>query len=80
MTETEWFEKWWAGLPKHNLTSQNKGSKAECRIEIKKLKPDDKLRDHIDWYTRERTYRYAKMKNTHKIDQRRPTFYMTECY
>ena len=62
-TVEEWFDRWWQDLPKHHFTSQNKGSKAECRKEVLKLAPDEELRDKIDWYTRELTLRTAKMKS-----------------
>ena len=64
MIDTEtWFEQWWRELPKRHFTSQNKGSKAECRREIEKLAPDEKLREHISWYTKELALRTAKMKS-----------------
>ena len=64
MTDTKtWFETWWKELPKHHFTSQNKGSRAECLREIEKLAPDEKLREHITWYTKELTLRTAKMKS-----------------
>jgi len=59
----EWFDVWWKNLPKHHFTSNNKGSRAECVKEIEKLNPDNELRNHIDWYTRELTLRTAKMKS-----------------
>ena len=63
MTLEDWFSKWWQDLPKHHFTSQNKGSRAECLKEVQKLNPDEELRDHIDWFTRERALRCAKMKS-----------------
>ena len=57
-----WFEQWWIELPKHHFTSHNKGSKAECLKEIEKLDPDEKLMEHITWFTRERALRTAKLK------------------
>ena len=62
-TTKEWFDKWWAELPKHHFTSQNKGSRAECLREIEKLAPDEKLRAHISWFTSELALRTAKMKS-----------------
>lgn len=68
MSELEtWFEKWWKDLPKHHFTSTNKGSRAECLAEVKKLNPDKELQDKITWYTRERTLRYAKMRDSHTL-------------
>ena len=58
-----WFEQWWNELPKHHFTSYNKGSKAECLKEIEKLDPNEKLRAHITWYTKELALRTAKMKS-----------------
>ena len=64
MIDTEtWFEQWWKDLPKHHFTSGNKGSKAKCLIEIEKLAPDEKLREHITWYTKELALRTAKLKS-----------------
>ena len=62
MTLEDWFEKWWFSLPKHHFTSNNKGSKARCLQEVKKLNPDQELRDKIDWYTRELTLRTTRIK------------------
>jgi len=62
MTLEDWFEKWWFSLPKHHFTSNNKGSKAECWIEVKKLAPDQELRGKIEWYTRELTLRTTRLK------------------
>lgn len=61
--QKSWAEKWWRDLPKHHFTSFNKGSKAECMKEIEKLNPDQKLMEHIDWYTRELTLRTARLKS-----------------
>jgi hypothetical protein len=58
-----WFDQWWIDLPKKHFTSQNKGNRAECWSEVQKLAPDEKLREHISWYTRELTLRTAKMKS-----------------
>lgn len=59
----QWFENWWRDLPKHHFTSMNKGSKRQCSDEVLKLKPNEELRQHIDWYTRELTLRTARMKS-----------------
>ena len=63
----EWFEFWWKSLPSRHFTSQNKGSKAEAKMEIGKLNPDTELREKIMWYTKERALRYAKMGRDHKL-------------
>ena len=48
------FEAWWQSLDKRLHTSNNKGSKAEARIEWNKLKPDEALIKRIMSYTSEK--------------------------
>ena len=62
MTLEDWFEKWWMMLPKRHFTSQNKGSKREAWLELKKLGPDEALREKIMWHTTEMTRRTDKMR------------------
>ena len=57
------FDIWWQTLDPHLHTSNSKGSKALAKQAWDKLSPDEKLVEHILWYTREKLRQDRKLKS-----------------